>query len=321
MTDWMAEPVRLLAALVVGWAVPALGMRVFVPTLEASGPRLRNYRDVDVFIGLGTVWVFWVIAVVGLNAVAVFGVFFGGELAAPVVFQAVPVVVAAFVFGLIDDAFGGSAEKGFGGHLRALMRGRLTTGGLKLLGIGVASLGVALVLELSRAGEPGATPVWRTAVAVAAATGIIALSANFVNLLDVRPARAIKAHAALSLIVAGVAVARAIQLDFSAGASLVEGVGLLVMMIGPMAAVWRWDAGGRGVLGDAGANAAGALAGFMLAAVLPLLGQVVAAAVLLGINLLSERVSFSAVIERNRVLAWADGLGRMPEMTEDRPSS
>ncbi|MDP2182465.1 MAG: hypothetical protein Q8K99_07835 [Actinomycetota bacterium] len=321
MTDWTAESVRLVAALLAGWGLPALGMHMFVPTLETSGPHVRNYRDADVFVGLGTVWVFWVIAMVGLNTVAVSGVFFGRELAAPVVFQAIPVVVAAFVFGLIDDAMGGSAEKGFGGHVRALLRGRLTTGGLKLLGIGAASLGVALVLELSRAGEPGATPVWRTAVAVVAATGIIALSANLVNLLDVRPARAIKAHTALSLIVVCVAVARAIQLDFSAGASLFEGVGLFVMMIGPMVAVWRWDASGRGMLGDAGANAAGALAGFMLAAVLPLPGQVIAAAALLGMNLLSERVSFSAVIEHNRALAWVDGLGRMPEVTENRPAS
>lgn len=320
MTDWTAELIRFIAALIAGWMLPALGMRMLVPTLEESGVRVRNFRGAEVFLGLGTVWVFWVLAVVGLNALALSGVFLSGQLAAPVVFQAVPIVVAAFVFGLIDDVFGGSSEKGFGGHVRALLHGRLTTGGLKLLGIGVVSLGMALWLEISRAGEPGSTPTWRIALAVVAATGIIALSANLVNLMDLRPARALKSYGALCVVVASIAVLRAIQLEFPVGASVAEGAELLVLMIGPMAAVWKWDAGERGMLGDAGANAAGGLAGFMLAAVLPLWGQVVAAAVLLGANLMSERISFSAVISGNRALAWIDGIGRLSEMPENRES-
>jgi hypothetical protein len=65
------------------------------------------------------------------------------------------------------------------------------------------------------------------------------------------------------------------------------------------------------MLGDAGANAAGALAGFLLAWRSPLWLLSVLAVVLLALNVTSERVSFSKVIERVAFLRWLDGLGRI----------
>ena len=62
--------------------------------------------------------------------------------------------------------------------------------------------------------------------------------------------------------------------------------------------------------GDAGANSLGAVVGTLLLAgpVWLLLGAVV---VLLVLQLLSERVSFSRVIDGNRVLRAADRFGRL----------
>jgi hypothetical protein len=54
----------------------------------------------------------------------------------------------------------------------------------------------------------------------------------------------------------------------------------------------------------------GALAGYLLVGALPLPWMIVAAVVLFGLTLLSERVSFSGVIERVAFLSWLDGLGR-----------
>jgi uncharacterized membrane protein len=63
------------------------------------------------------------------------------------------------------------------------------------------------------------------------------------------------------------------------------------------------------MLGDAGANALGAVVGTMVLA--GPMGLVwAAAAVLLALQLASERVSFTRVIESNRVLRAADRLGR-----------
>jgi uncharacterized membrane protein len=54
----------------------------------------------------------------------------------------------------------------------------------------------------------------------------------------------------------------------------------------------------------------GAVIGYLLTAILPITGLTVVAAVLLGLNLLSERVSFSGVIESSGPLRWLDTLGR-----------
>jgi uncharacterized membrane protein len=63
------------------------------------------------------------------------------------------------------------------------------------------------------------------------------------------------------------------------------------------------------MLGDAGANALGAVVGTLFLAG-PMWLLWAAAAVLLALQLASERVSFSRVIEANRVLRAADRLGR-----------
>ena len=65
----------------------------------------------------------------------------------------------------------------------------------------------------------------------------------------------------------------------------------------------------EGMLGDAGANALGAVVGTMVLAG-PMWLVWAAAAVLLALQLASERVSFTRVIESNRVLRAADRLGR-----------
>jgi hypothetical protein len=63
------------------------------------------------------------------------------------------------------------------------------------------------------------------------------------------------------------------------------------------------------MLGDAGANALGAVVGTLLLAG-PVWLLLLVAAVLLALQLLSERVSFSRVIDGNRLLRAADRLGR-----------
>ncbi len=66
VSAWTAWGLVAAATLVVCWLVPWLAMRMLVPSLE-SGPRVKNYRGVPVFPGLGIVWVFWI---GGVRAVA-----------------------------------------------------------------------------------------------------------------------------------------------------------------------------------------------------------------------------------------------------------
>jgi UDP-N-acetylmuramyl pentapeptide phosphotransferase/UDP-N-acetylglucosamine-1-phosphate transferase len=209
----------------------------------------------------------------------------------------VVLVLGAFAFGFADDVFGTGADRGFGGHLRALSHGRLTTGGLKLLGIGL----LAAFLVGSQVPIDSAPGVWQWILSVMA----IALTANLVNLTDLRPGRALKVYSLLAVVCALYVL---LQVDVPTATQL------LIVLLGPVVAVWRFDLGERAMLGDAGANAAGALIGWVAAAYLQETWQLVAyVAVVLALNLASERVSFSRVIEGNRALSWLDGLGRLDD--------
>ena len=80
--------------------------------------------------------------------------------------------------------------------------------------------------------------------------------------------------------------------------------------LGASVGVIRHDLAGLSVLGDTGANAAGALAGLAVVERCGLRGRLVALGVFTGLTLASERVSFSSVIEANDVLRRLDDWGR-----------
>jgi hypothetical protein len=308
----------LLAALVAGWIVPAVGMRMVMPTLEASTAKVGNYRGAHVSTGSGLVWLVWALAVLASAFVALLlnnsGVAPGAGILGWWLWWMVPalLVLVSFTLGLVDDVFGDRSAKGFRGHLAALFRGRLTTGGLKIVGIGIAA-GLAAVFGRLDSAPLGGSFEWTWILSWALATVTIALAANLVNLTDLRPGRALKTYCLLiAVCVPGLAFAAAAR-QSEAGA--LEGwtpMGVsLLLAFGPVLAVWRYDLGERGMLGDAGANAMGALAGFLIVVYLPLWGLATAAAVLLALNVVSERISFSKVIEGNRFLRRIDGLGRL----------
>jgi hypothetical protein len=207
-----------------------------------------------------------------------------------------PLLAGSCAFGLFDDWAGGDAIKGFSGHLKALVRGRITTGGLKFLGIGFLSLFLAISLYYN-----GAASIPR----VVLVTCTIALSANLLNLFDLRPGRAQKIYS-VGLVVALVLIAVCGMVWLSAwdlGALALAG-------LGPLLAVWRFDLGEKGMLGDAGANSMGSFLGFLYATALPIWALAVVVAVLAVVNLLSERVSFTKIIEGNAVLSAMDAWGR-----------
>jgi UDP-GlcNAc:undecaprenyl-phosphate/decaprenyl-phosphate GlcNAc-1-phosphate transferase len=191
------------------------------------------------------------------------------------------------LLGLLDDLGGTGESGGFVGHLRALGRGRLTTGAIKLFG-GAA---VAIVVVATR--EPDA--IGR----VLADGALVALAANLGNLFDRAPGRTIKV-ALVAFLVLVVAAGAEPEL---AGAALAVGAG---------AGLLTADLGERLMLGDSGANVLGAALGLgVVLACSPGVrtGVLVAVAAL---NLASEWVSFSRVIDAAPPLRAADRWGRQP---------
>lgn len=202
-------------------------------------------------------------------------------------------VAGAATFGLVDDLTEdpAGARKGLRGHLGALARGQLTTGGLKVLGIGATGI---LAAAVAGGGAATGSRAVRTADAVTSGA-LIAASANLVNLLDLRPGRALKAGALA-----------AVPLLPTAGGGLAAAcLGGVVAGIGP-------DLAERDMLGDGGANALGAALGTAAVVAAPRPLRLALLAGVVGLTLASEKVSFTAVIERTPALRAIDRWGRRP---------
>jgi hypothetical protein len=282
-------------------AIPFIVMAMLVSSLKATAPRQPNYRGVPVFNGLGIVWFVWLVSFwVGAHILEACGVSQPAWITYLV--PLFPLLAGSCAFGLLDDWVGDRTAKGFKGHLRALRHGRITTGGLKMIGIGALSLFTAVSLYWgSGVSSAGLDALPR----IVLATCVMALSANLLNLFDLRPGRAGKVYL-LGLVVAVVCVA-AFGVITMSGWSIAA---LALAGLGPLVAVWRYDLGEVGMLGDAGANSMGAFLGYLYATALPLWALLAVCIVLFVVNGLSERVSFSAIVEKVGILRILDGLGR-----------
>ena len=201
-------------------------------------------------------------------------------------------VLLCSLAGHADDRRGDEHERGFTGHLKAAAQGRLTGGVVKIAGVGVGGLVAGALLRTG----------WFTLECAA----LVGLAANLVNLVDRAPGRAGK--------VALLGAAPLVLLGDTAWTTAAAG------LLGALAGCLGADLSERGMLGDAGANAVGAVLGLGIALSCDRAGRFVALGALLALNLASERWSFSRGIERVAWLRALDRLGRA-RAREPGPSS
>ena len=167
-------------------------------------------------------------------------------------------VALVAALGLADDLWSGP-ERGFRAHLRT----GHTTGMLKLVGIPL--VGLAATRKVS-----GAL--------------LVGLTANFVNQLDTRPGRALKAY------LIGALATRA--------------------PVGPAVLLLPYDLREKVMLGDAGSNALGAMLGLSSVSRLTGKSRWLAIGALAGLTLIGERRSLGKLIERTPGFCALDRLGR-----------
>ena len=208
--------------------------------------------------------------------------------------------LSAGALGSYDDLAGSGSSRGLRGHFGALAKGEVTTGAVKVLGIGAAGLLAGALVQRK--------PIDKLLAGI-----VIAGSANLVNLLDLRPGRAIKAG-----LIAGTPVALARRGSGSGERGMsTRGAGVLAAgSLGAAAALLPEDLSERAMLGDAGANALGAALGVAAAAGSGRVGLLLRAASIIGLTLASEKVSFTKVIAASPPLNAIDMLGRRPVSTE-----
>jgi len=278
----------IVAAAFVAGVLVAAGLWVLMaPAFGGEVFARENYRGHILPTAVGVITALAVLAVDALVTVAVAA---GAEPDVSAVRGLRLVTVASVGFallGLLDDLGGAGESGGFRGHLRALAHGRLTTGAAKLFG------GAAVAVVVVSAREPDSLG------RLLADGALVALAANLGNLFDRAPGRTTK----LTLVAFAVLVAAAGAEPVLAGVALAVGAG---------AGLLTADLSERMMLGDAGANVLGAALGLgVVLACSPGVRTAVLVVVAL-LNLASERVSFSRVINAVPPLRTADRWGRLP---------
>ncbi|WP_182113690.1 MULTISPECIES: hypothetical protein [unclassified Actinotalea] len=270
-----------VAAATTAAAVTAVGRRALGATLGGSPRWTRvNHRGAPISLLEGP----------AVAAGLVAGALAGGRSGSREALAGAVAAAGGATFGLVDDLSEdvSRTRKGLRGHLGALAHGELTTGGLKVLGIGATGV-VASALALER----GTTGRVAHAIDVLCAGALVAGTANLVNLLDLRPGRALKAGALLA-----------------APALVTAGAPAAAAALGAAGAALPRDLGEQDMLGDGGANALGAIVGTALVLGTPRPVRAALLAAVVGLTLASERVSFTAVIARTPALRALDEWGR-----------
>lgn len=191
--------------------------------------------------------------------------------------------LAAGACGAYDDQRGSAAERGFGAHLRALGEGRLTSGAVKLFGIGAAGLAAGTLLKVRPADQ-------------LLAAVVIAGTAHAVNLLDMKPGRAAKA----------VIAAGAPGLLRHGPAAV-----LVAAPVGAAAAVLGDDLSERTMLGDAGAHALGAALGAAIVMANGRAGLLLHATVLIAMTAAGDRISSDERLWNAPGVRHVDSWGRV----------
>jgi UDP-GlcNAc:undecaprenyl-phosphate/decaprenyl-phosphate GlcNAc-1-phosphate transferase len=249
--------------------------------LVEAGLEHENYRGRRLPVPIG-------VAIVPAALVALIPITLLARLTTADVFPTDLSLVIAFIpgvalLGFVDDVLAGSS-RGFRGHASAAIKGSFSSGLLKAFG----TLGLALLVASSLPGSDGEFLL---------AAAVLVLATNAFNLLDLRPGRSVKAFLLLGL---GLTIATQIT----------EPLAALGLFIGPVLVCGWYDLREKAMLGDAGSNVIGALAGVWIVLTLDTSEQVVALVLLLLINLYGEFRSISDVIEKLPGLRHLDSFGR-----------
>ena len=274
---------EILVSAGAGAVVAALLWLAMRPTFASPLFARTNHRGASVPVAAGIITVLAVLFLAALEQLLV-GLKIDQDVLHAGGLGALVIALGFGLLGFIDDVAELGSAKGFRGHLGALRKGQVTTGALKLIGgVAIAVWAVAL-FDLGRPADLVIDAL------------LVAGAANVGNLFDRAPGRTIKVSFVLG----------AILLACTWG----EAPPGVAVMLGAAVGLLLFDLREELMLGDAGANPLGAMLGFGVVLASPLAIRVAALAFVVVLNVASEIVSFSAVIDRNPLLRGLDRLGR-----------
>lgn len=268
---------KILISAGLGFLLTLIILPFLLKLLQEAGATRSNYRGESIPVGMGLIFIFiYVLAAFLLVRWTVVN---------DVVLFLTGIVFFA-ILGMLDDLLGSGESRGLKGHFGALLHGRLTTGALKAIGGGVMAL---LLSFLSLSGRPW----WE----ILTAALLIALAANTINLVDLRPGRAIKVFFLWFLVLLGF---------YYSHVSIL----FLAPLAGCLLACAPADLNAKAMLGDTGANLMGAALGIASVWTMAFSTQLAVVVFLLLLHLFTEKYSLTKIIEKNSLLRYLDNLGR-----------
>jgi len=243
--------------------------------LAEAGLKRENYRGRELPVPLGVVVV--PAALTALVFLALIARLADADVYPDNFGLALLFVPGVALLGLVDDVLSGPS-RGWRGHAGDVLGGGFSTGAMKAVG----TLGLALLVASSLPGSKAA---------------VLVLATNVFNLLDLRPGRSVKGFVLLGI-------------GLTASTQNTEALWAVGIFAGPILVAGFFDLREKAMLGDAGSNAIGALAGLWMVLTLDTNGQLIALIALLVVNIFGEFRSISKVIERVPGLRHLDSAGR-----------
>jgi UDP-N-acetylmuramyl pentapeptide phosphotransferase/UDP-N-acetylglucosamine-1-phosphate transferase len=270
-----------ILGLLAGLGLEALVLYFLLNLLQESGAVKENYlgREIPVSAGIS-------FPLVTLGAYLIYGRAGSYDWGFHIFLMG---IMSISFLGFIDDMLGKRDVTGFKGHFKALFKGRLTTGGLKALAGGL----IAFYLALNNPSAINNISVGE----IILDTLIIALFTNLLNLLDLRPGRAIKGFLFFLLLIAILGLG---DIDWL----------LLAPLLGAVLYYLLIDLRAGAMMGDAGSNVLGLTLGYLCVISLGLLPRLFILLGLLTMHWYTEKYSLSQTIEKVKVLKLLDELGR-----------
>ncbi|WP_245579449.1 glycosyl transferase family 4 [Halonatronum saccharophilum] len=251
-------------------------LKLIPPMLIEGRSLAKNYQGRTIPVGYGMVFALNVIAILMIGSLL-------GYYRIITVYPLMILILAMAFVGLLDDTIGSKDSQGFSGHFkRLIVEKRLTTGAIKA----IFSLLIVLFINFY---------LGNNIVVIFIDTLLILLMANFINLLDLRPGRALKMSLFLLIII------------------FVIGSRVRVLAI-PIITIVAWtlpfDLRAEGMMGDVGANVLGGIIGFLVIIAFGLTFKLIILLALLAVHIYAEFYSLSRLIKRNKLLLYVDRLGR-----------
>lgn len=262
----------------------------FIDMFQCSNHLGKNFRGELIPQGIGIIFVLcsWPWYALYLTAAKMY---LEIALDVPTVLLLTQALSAISLLGFIDDMLGSRSVLGLRGHVKALLSRQLTTGTVKALG----GLLIAFIIS----------SVWFSRlVEIIVSTLVLALFTNLLNLLDLRPGRAIKFYLFL-LFILGLS-------SFLTGTY--RYFVLLLPLIGTVIGYFPFDLKARSMMGDAGSNVLGISAGMLAVRQFNYSAKLTTLVILIALHLFTERYSLSTVIANNRILSLFDNLGRQTNL-------